>query len=150
MAIGSLAVAGSALAADTNVLNQAQGLSIGTVKVDFMKMLDQRIARLQDEKAKIQAILSRDYATWKSLTEKLNPQTPALKTITADNFEKFAQMHEALQNGDKQKAEALRKELGLQGVGLGLGQGKGAGMGMGKMRGQARGQGNGRHMGWAK
>lgn len=86
------------------------------------------------------AVLKGDFAAWKKLMEAKNPNSPALKVVTADNFTKFVAMHEAMKAGDTEKAEALRKELGLpeHGMGQGKGQGKGQGQGQGMGRGMHR------------
>jgi len=152
MVVGSLAMSGTALAANVDALSNAQGVARGHVRVGRIQQLTERIAKLQDQKSMLEAILKRDYATWKTLMEKLNPQAPSLKVVTADNFEKFAQLHEAMESGDVAKAQALRKELGLpeQGQGLGMGKGMGAGLGKGAGMGMGKGRGQGLHKGWAK
>jgi hypothetical protein len=60
------------------------------------------------------------------------------QVINKDNFAKFAEIHELLEDGKKDEANKLRAELGLglqNGMGKGMGQGqyKGMGAGMGRM-----------------
>lgn len=54
------------------------------------------------------AIQNRDYSAWK---EAMMP--PVFQYINEGNFDTFADMHEAIQNGDTEKAEQLRAQLGL-------------------------------------
>lgn len=114
-------------------------------------------AEIDDHRAKVdQAIEARDYHAWKAEHEAWNPNDTRLTgKITAENFEKFAQMREARKNGDMTKAAVLREELGVtsgghgkgKGMGNGQGQGKGKKMGQGNCSGTGSGggQGHGRH-----
>lgn len=108
-------------------------------------------ADIDAHRAKVdQAIESRDYEAWKTEHETWNPDDTRLTgKITAENFEKFAQMREARKNGDMTTARQLRDELEIsaggngKGKGMGQGQGKGNGSGKGKGQGQGNCQGNG-------
>lgn len=101
-------------------------------------------AEIDAHRAKIeQAITARDYAAWKAEHEAFNPGDTRLSgKITAENFDKFAQMREARQKGDMATARQLREELGISGGGNGMGQGKGKGQGQGMGKGQGSQSGN--------
>jgi hypothetical protein len=62
-----------------------------------------------------QAIEDRDYESWKSIMEENNlPMNGEMfQVINEENFEQFAQMHEAMQNGDFDTANQIREELGI-------------------------------------
>lgn len=96
-------------------------------------------------RAKIeQAIAARDYNAWKAEHDAWNKDDARLNgKVTAQNFDKFAQMVEARKSGDYAKAQQLRSELGIsaKGQGMGKGQGKGKGMGGGMGKGNGNGQG---------
>lgn len=70
------------------------------------------------------ALENRDYNAWHNAVT-----PPVLDYINEGNFKTFADMHEAMQSGDKVKAEELREQLGLperkaaqKGQGLKMGQ----------------------------
>ena len=83
-----------------------------------------------------QAIEDGEYETWKELMDGRGRIT---EVVTAENFDTFAEMHEAMEDGDYAKAAELRKDLGLglhprdgtsyRGNGLHKGWGRGHGMG---------------------
>lgn len=78
---------------------------------------------------------SKDFTAWQKLMEGRGRVT---QVISKDNFAKFAEIHELLEDGKKDEANKLRAELGLglqNGMGKGMGQGqhKGTGAGMGRM-----------------
>lgn len=77
------------------------------------------------------AIESGNYETWKAEVTKVNPKSPLLTKITADNFLQYKEMYSY-----QEKAQAIAKTLGIEGRGEGMGMmgGKG-GMGMGMMGG---------------
>jgi hypothetical protein len=83
------------------------------------------------------AFESKDFTAWQKLMEGRGRVT---QVINKDNFAKFAEIHELLEDGKKDEANKLRAELGLglqngmgQGKSMGQGQGKGMGQGMGRM-----------------
>jgi len=107
--VGILGLGGTALAQSTtvqNTLNNQEGIFKKAVKQGWQNMR-------QDMKAIQDAISKRDYQTWKDLISKDGRNAKLLEKITADNFSKFADMHDAMQKGDKATAEAIRQELGL-------------------------------------
>lgn len=68
--------------------------------------------------AKLQeAIKNRDYETWKRIREENNLPTRGriFSVINKDNFGKYAELHEAMQNNDLEKANQIKAELGLNG-----------------------------------
>ena len=101
-------------------------------------------ADIDAHRAKIeQAIQTRDYAPWKAEHDAWMPNDTRLSgKVTAENFDKFAQMYEARKNGDMATAQKLRAELGIEPGGKGKGMGQGAGQGMGQGKGANRGSGN--------
>jgi hypothetical protein len=84
--------------------------------------------------AMTQAFDNNDYNAWKEL---MNGKGRVSEVINEENFAKFAEAHKLALSGDKEGAEAIRKELGL-----GLRDGSGRGRGQGVMDGS--GDGNGR------
>lgn len=76
-----------------------------------------------------EAIESGDYDAW---VELMDGRGRITTVVTEDNFETFAAMHEAMEDGDIEEAQALREELGL-GVRPQDGSGFRGGMGRGMM-----------------
>ncbi|KKP65627.1 MAG: hypothetical protein UR68_C0019G0007 [Candidatus Roizmanbacteria bacterium GW2011_GWA2_35_19] len=66
---------------------------------------------------------NKDYNTWKNL---MTGRGRVTQVINKDNFAKFAQIHELLEQGKTSEANKIKAELGL---GLQNGTGYGAGMG---------------------
>jgi len=64
-----------------------------------------------------------DYDAWKNLIQGRGRVT---QIVTKDNFAKFAQIHELMENGKTAEAQKIRQELGL-GLRNGTGQGRGMG-----------------------
>jgi hypothetical protein len=87
------------------------------------------------------AFESKDYAAWKKLMEaNTRGGKRVLQVVTEQNFAKFSEMHQLMQDGKITEANAIRQELGLgqkngQGQGKGNGQGRGMGQGQGMNRG---------------
>jgi len=57
-----------------------------------------------------QALEDGDYDTWKDL---VGDRGRIADVVNADNFNTFADMHEAMEEGDTETARELRSELGL-------------------------------------
>ena len=75
-----------------------------------------------------EAIENKDYNAWKTAIEAAKPPS-ITEIITEENFDKFAQMHEAMQNGDPETAKTIAEELGLENHGMkGKGFGRAGGM----------------------
>lgn len=62
------------------------------------------------------AIESGDYNAWKELMG----DRPIAEKINADNFAQFVEMHNLMKSGDKEAADAIRSELGLEKNGMGF------------------------------
>ncbi|MEM4396866.1 MAG: hypothetical protein QXR30_04400 [Candidatus Woesearchaeota archaeon] len=80
--------------------------------------------------AKLQeAIKNRDYENWKKIREEYNLPNKGriFSVINKENFGKYAELHEAMQNNDLEKANQIKAELGL-----GMGQMKRGNQGQGK------------------
>lgn len=77
-----------------------------------------------------------DYDAWKTLMDERNGRVT--EVITEDNFARFADMHEAMEDGDFETAQNIRTELGL-GIGPKDGSGfrgmRGSGQGVGQKDG---------------
>ncbi len=70
--------------------------------------------------AMTEAFANKDYAAW----QKLMSGKGVTRRINQDNFAQFAQAHELALQGEMEKANAIRAELGLgQRSGTGRGQG---------------------------
>jgi hypothetical protein len=89
------------------------------------------------------AIESGDYTAWVKIRQDNNlPMTGRMfQVINADNFDRYAAMHEAMEDGDTATADSIRAELGL-GQGM-KGTGKGAGMQSANKLGKGTGAGAG-------
>ena len=70
------------------------------------------------------AFENKDYNTWKNLMQNRGRIT---QVINKDNFAKFAEAHELMEQGKTVEAQKIRQELGL---GQHNGSGQGSGMGM--------------------
>lgn len=68
---------------------------------------------LQLREAIKKAIESRDYSTWRSLMEKRTCNPDPVDVVNASNFSKFAEMKKLMEEKQYDKADAIRKELGL-------------------------------------
>jgi len=88
----------------------------------------------------VQAIEDGDYDAWKALMEeKPGRGSKMLDMITEESFETFAAMHQKMKDGDKEGAEALRTQLGVECQGGKFAEGKGWKHGMfGGKRGEGR------------
>lgn len=70
-----------------------------------------------------EAFNSNDYQAWKDL---MQGRGRVSEIINENNFARFAEMHKLMKAGDTQKADEIRKELGLgQGKMMGKGNGQG-------------------------
>lgn len=79
------------------------------------------------------AITASDYNVWVTAEKAINENCPLLAKITADNFSKYVEA-----NNLRKQADAIMKDLGVNGIGMG---GFGQGMGdFGHGRGEARGE----------
>jgi hypothetical protein len=93
------------------------------------------------------AMLNGDYQTWKQIHEDNNLPIRNIE-LTEENFAKMTQMHNAMESGDFQTANAIREELGFKNQGLRQGQRNGLGQhrtqkGQGLRQGQKMGPRNG-------
>ncbi len=84
----------------------------------FTKMATNRATMEADRTALETAITNGDYAAWVKLITAKNPDAPILKVITADNFSKLKDLQNL-----KTQAQAIEKELGIEGPGFGMGMG---------------------------
>lgn len=133
--IGTLAIAGSVLASDANVNFSADqqnqnGAKRGMMQRGAFQASEQArpFMHTEEEREAIHAaILAGDYQAWFNLVSQDGELPEHLKSITADNFAKFAEMHQHMES-----ARAIGEELGLQHPGRGKGKGMGQGMGMGR------------------
>lgn len=77
------------------------------------------------------ALQSGDYVAWKDLMQSAGRRGGPAQFVTEENFDTFRAMHEAIADGDTERAAELREELGLP-TGPGAGHGRGHGMGGGR------------------
>ncbi|MBU0628465.1 MAG: hypothetical protein KKC75_04700 [Nanoarchaeota archaeon] len=89
---------------------------------DNFNKLHQRYADMSEKKTEMDqkrqdveaAIESNDYNAWLSAVEG-SPGAEKLKeTITADNFSRFVEMHNAMKNKDPETAKQIADELGIK------------------------------------
>jgi len=140
--VGSVGIAGYAVAAPNSQPSMLAGN--GQNRASYQGMENGRHLGWRNNAPRVQlhtpeqreqimaAVKAGNYEQWKSLVA-INGEIPKqFQAITADNFAKFVEMHTAMEAKDFEKANALRQELGLTGMGgqkmgakHGLGQGKG-------------------------
>lgn len=72
-----------------------------------------------------QAFENKDYAAWKNLMQENTRRGRVMDVVNEENFSKFAEAHELMEQGKIEEANQIREDLGL-----GLGHGKGQGRGM--------------------
>jgi len=77
------------------------------------------------------ALENNDYEAWK---ETVDSRPRITDYINQDNFDKFAEMHQLMLNGDIEGAQAIRDELGLPDMGM-MAKGFKRGFGMGSRAG---------------
>ncbi len=74
------------------------------------EQFQQMAERNQAGQAIEQALEEGDYAAWVQAIESMPKITDI---ITEENFARFAEMHEAMQNGDYETAKEIAEELGI-------------------------------------
>ena len=87
-----------------------------------------------------QAFETLDYDAWVTLMEETGRHPRVLDIVTSENFEIFAEIHEAMEDGNIELAQELRAELGLGQGGMFGGEGAGLRDGSG-MHGMNKGKG---------
>ncbi|MDF1496472.1 MAG: hypothetical protein P1P90_00240 [Patescibacteria group bacterium] len=124
-ALGTIAIAGSVLASDampTATTNNQYGSARGVMQ----RMHNAKGFMNNEEMQK--ALENRDYnAFLASITKESGTVPKQFEAITADNFNRFVDMHDAMQNKDFETAKAIADELGLKQPGM-RGEGRGQGM----------------------
>lgn len=108
----------------------------------------------EDVHAQLEAAMDAgDYNSWLQVREDNNlPMKGRIfQVVNEDNFDRYVAMHEAMESGDTETADAIRAELGLgqgmmkRGTGVGQGTGSGAGQKMGSGQGLRLNSGVGTH-----
>jgi len=85
------------------------------------KEMEAKRAEMEAHRAAVEAaITAGNYETWKAEVTKYNPKSPLLTKITAANFSQYKEMY-----GYQEKAQAIAKTLGIEGMGMGGGEGMG-------------------------
>jgi hypothetical protein len=99
----------------------------------FTEMRERHVKNTERHDAIEEAIEANDFTAWSALSSEFD-RGRAFDVITEETFPTFVAMHNAMEVGDYEEADALREELGLTGPrdGLGFkgGMGKGRGMGI--------------------
>lgn len=85
-----------------------------------------------------QAIKTNNYKDWKNTIES---KSRPCDVVTEENFSRFAEMHNLMEDGKYEEAMAIRDELGISGMGGRMGRGF-RGMGMGGCQKNKSLQGN--------
>jgi hypothetical protein len=124
------------------ILASFMGLLITTLTVSTMVSASQgkfedrgsnydpaRHEAMQEVHEAMQEILeNRDYETWK---EMIDSRPQITDYINEENFDKFVDMHNYMQEGNIEAAQKIKEELGLPGKGKGFGHGMHMGQKMG-------------------
>ena len=123
--IGAIGVAGAAFAQTNTAETVKDSLS---QRPFVQRMMGQRHGEfgIGNNEAVQSAIENRDYNAFVAAVTPENGSIPKiLEKITADNFDSFVDMHEALKNRDFETAKSIAQELGLPEMGFqGMGQGQ--------------------------
>ncbi len=90
----------------------------GLSEDSFNKMVE----RQQNQEKIKKTIEDGDYNAWK---EAIDAQPKIEDKITADNFDKFSEMHKLMESGDREGAQAIAVELGIEDLGNGMMRGFG-------------------------
>lgn len=123
MGLGALALGLGIVGASTGIVSAYQGDA--TVKGPQYSQ--------ERHEAMEKAFETNDYEAWKNL---MQGKGRVSEIITKDNFARFAEAHELMEEGKKEEAQKIAQELGL---GMHNGQGQGQKHGHGKgMRGMGR------------
>ena len=89
---------------------------------------ERQVEREQHRVAMDEIFTNGDYEGWKAMMEERNP---ANVIDSQEDFNKLAQAHQLMKDGNVEATQAIRDELGLQGGprhGMTKGQGQGRGM----------------------
>lgn len=119
------------------------GLIITTLTVSSMVSADEltgkfrggdadsaRFEEMQAQHEAMQEVIANgNYDAWKELVDSRPRITDV---VTEENFAQFVQMHQLMQDGDREGAQAIAEELDLPDRGQGFGKGSRMGHGMGK------------------
>ncbi len=124
-----LALFAIGLIATTGLVSAYQGDDM-SVKGPYFD--EERHAIMED------AFATLDYDAW---VNQMSGKGRVTEIVTEENFERFAEAHEAKENGNLELARQIRAELGL-GLKDGSGQGRMQGSGQRKMQGSSRMQGS--------
>lgn len=123
MGLGALALGLGIVGASTGIVSAYQG----DATVKGPKYSQERHEAME------KAFETNDYEAWKNL---MQGKGRVSEIITKDNFERFAEAHELMEEGKKEEAQKIAQELGL---GMHNGQGQGQKQGHEKgMRGVGR------------
>ena len=61
-----------------------------------------------------EAVANNDYDTWYNLVKEKACNPPILEQVTADNFYLLNEMHQAVEDGDFERAKEIADELGIK------------------------------------
>lgn len=116
LAFGLAGIVGSAIYADESQPQPAigQGWKMGVWKMGQLSEDQQAAieARQQAMEAVMAAIENGDYNAWLEAVENVNLGVKFTELITEENFSKFVEMHQLMQ-----EAQEIREELGIGGWG---------------------------------
>jgi nucleotide-binding universal stress UspA family protein len=86
--------------------------------------MSEKRAQMQKKRAAVEAAIEAgDYEAWVSAIEGSPGAERLAEVITEDNFGTFAEIHQARQDKDWEKAKELAEELGIEGMHKGFGRG---------------------------
>lgn len=118
-------------ASDTATSTAAEGKGCGrgpagTAKIKPEDMTDAQKAEMEAKRTEMEtkmtavkaALSASDYTAWVAAEKAMNENSPLLTKITADNFSKYVEA-----NNLRTQADAIMKELGVDGQGMGHGMG---------------------------
>lgn len=124
--MASAATDTSATTTDSNANGRGRGLFDKEDRVKPEDMTDAQKAAMEAKRAEMEtkmaavnsALTASDYTAWVAAEKALNENSPMLTKITADNFSKYAEAMKL-----RFQADAIMKDLGIDGPGMGHGMG---------------------------
>ena len=96
-----------------------EAMTAGLTEERFNKSLER-----YERKAEIKAAMEEGYDAWAELVSEHPRGEKLLEVINEDNFDRYVEMHDAIEDGDHETAKEIAKELGLKGIRRGHFKGK--------------------------
>ena len=96
-----------------------EAMAAGLTEERFNKSLER-----YEKRSEIKAAMEEGYDAWAEVISGHPRGDKLLEVINEENFDRFVEMHDAIEAGDHETAKEIAKELGLKGFRKGIGRGK--------------------------